>query len=108
MNATEAELAKMVSARLGDIGKVTDITLGRGTVRLTLELAGQGAPVELHAHGIRWSSEGDHVVIRWESAGSTLTWADRLIATLAARSGNELRVPDSLRLLPLKLILPKA
>lgn len=108
MNAAETELARMLSARLGEMGKVTDIALGRGSVRLTLELAGQGAPVELSAEGLRWSSEADQVVIRWDSAGSTLAWADRLIATLSARSGNTLRVPDSLRLLPLKLLLPKA
>ena len=108
MNAAETELARMLSARLGDIGKVTDLTLGRGSARLTLELAGQGAPVELSARGLRWSSEGGQLVIRWDGAGSTLAWVDRLIATLSARSGNALRLPDSLRLMPLKLLLPRA
>jgi len=108
MNAAESELARMLSARMGEMGKVSDVTLGQGSVRLTLDLAGQGSPVELHAEGLRWSNEGDQVVIRWDRAGSSLPWVDRLMLKLAERAGNELRIPDSLRLLPIKLLLPRA
>lgn len=107
MNAAEAEIARQLSARLGEAGRVTDLALGRGSVRVTLELAGQGSPVELHAEGLRWSTEGDQMVIRWERAGCSLAWVDALIRTLAARSGDALRLPDSLRLAPIKLLLPR-
>ena len=107
MNAAEAEIAKLLSARLGEAGKVSAVALGRGSLRLTLDLAGQGAPVDLHAEGIRWSTEGDQLIVRWEKAGSSLPWVDALIRALAARANHELRLADSLRLMPLKLILPR-
>lgn len=108
MNAAEAEIARLITARLGDAGAVTDVALGRGSLRLTLELAGQGAPVELSAEGLCWSTEDGTLVIRWEKAGSSLAWADRLIRTLGERSGRAVRLPDSIRLMPIKLLLPRA
>lgn len=107
MNAAESELAKLLTARLGEAGKVTDLALGRGSLRLTLELAGQGAPVELHAEGLRWTTEDGHLVVRWDKAGSSLAWADAFLRAIAARVNHEVRLPDSLRLMPIKLILPR-
>ncbi len=108
MNVAETEVAKLLNARLGDVGKVTDVSLGRGSFRLTLDLAGQGTPVTLFADGLRWSTESDHLVIRWDCAGSDLAWADALVRTLGERSGHKVSLPDSLRLMPIKLLLPKA
>lgn len=107
MNAAESEVAKLLNARLGEVGKVTDLTLGRGSFRLTLELAGQGAPVALFAEGLRWNTEGDQLVVRWDRAGSDLRWADALVRTLGERAGHAIRLPDSLRLAPVKLLLPR-
>lgn len=107
MNAAEAEIARQLTARLGEAGKVADLALGRGSVRMVLELAGQGAPVELRAEGLRWSTEGDQLVVRWESVGSSLPWVDALLRALAERAGGALRLPDSLRLAPIKLLLPR-
>jgi hypothetical protein len=107
MNAAESEVAKLLNARLGDVGQVTDLSLGRGSFRLTLDLAGQGAPVTLHAEGLRWNTEGDQLVIRWDRAGSDLRWADTLVRALGERSGHRVSLPDSLRLMPVKLLLPK-
>lgn len=107
MNPAEAEIARQLGARLGEAGKVTAVSLGRGSVRLTLELAGQVAPVELRADGLRWQTEDDRMVIRWDAAGSSLPWVDALIRSFSERAGREIRLPDSLRLMPLKLLLPR-
>lgn len=107
MNAAEAEIARLLDARLGEVGRVSDLALGRGSVRLTLELAGQGSPVELSAEGLRWDTEDGQLVLRWERAGSSLAWADALIRALGERARHEVRLPDSLRLAPLKLLLPR-
>lgn len=107
MSPAEAALARAISERLGAAGKATSVSLGAGSVRLTLELAGQAAPVEVFAEGARWEQDGDHVVVRWERAGSSLEWADALIRAAGERSGRRLRLADGLRLVPLKLILPR-
>lgn len=107
MNPAEAEIARQLTARLGEAGRVSELSLGRGSVRITVELAGQGAPVELRAEGLRWSTEGDQLVVRWDTVGSSLPWVDALLRTLAERSGGALRLPDSLRLAPIKLLLPR-
>lgn len=107
MNAAESEVAKLLDARLGGAGKVTDLSLGRGSFRLTLELSGQGAPVTLFAEGLRWNTEGDQLVVRWDKAGSDLAWADSLVRALGERAGHKVSLPDSLRLMPIKLLLPR-
>lgn len=108
MNPAEAVLAKALGDRLGGAGKVTSLSLGRGSARLTLELLGQPAPVDLFAEGLSWTTEGEHLVLRWESAGSSLEWADLLIREAGRRCGHRARIPDGLRLAPLKLLLPRA
>jgi len=108
MSPAEAALAKLLSERLGDAGSVRSLALGKGSVRLELDLAGQPGPVEISAEGLSWEPDGEAVVVRWASVGSSLAWLDRLAAAASARAGNRLRVPDSLRLLPLKLLLPRA
>lgn len=107
MNAAEAALAKLVSERLGDAGTALSVALGRGEVRLVLELAGQPEPVAISAEGLSWEPDGDGVVVRWARVGSSLAWIERLAAAASARAGNKVRVPDSVRLLPLKLLLPR-
>ncbi len=107
MSPAEAALAKLIGDRLGDAGSVRAVALGKGEVRLTLDLAGQGAPVEIHAEGLGWHPQGDRVVVSWTRLGSSLAWLDRLAAAASARAGHRLAVPDSLRLLPLKLLLPR-
>lgn len=108
MNPAEAVLAKALGDRLGGAGRVSALSLGRGSVRLTLELRGQPGPVDLFAEGLAWTPDGDHLVLRWESAGSSLEWADLLIREAGRRCERRIRVPDGLRLAPLKLLLPRA
>ncbi len=107
MSPAEAALAKLLGDRLGDIGAVRAVALGKGSVRVTLDLAGQPGPVEVSAEGLSWEPDGDAVVVRWTRVGSSLAWLDRLAAAASARAGDRVRVPDSLRLLPLKLLLPR-
>jgi hypothetical protein len=107
MNPAEAALAKALGDRLGDAGRVTDLSLARGAVRMTLELRGQPEPVGLFAEGLSWTSDGDHLVVRWETAGSSLEWVDLLIREAGRRCDRRVRLADSLRLAPIKLLLPR-
>lgn len=108
MSPAEAALAKALGERLGEAGRVASVSLGRGSLRLVLELRGQPRPVELYAEGARWEQDGDHLVVSWERAGSDLEWADILLRAAGERAGRRLRLPDGLRMLPLKLLLPRA
>ena len=108
MSPAEATLAKLVGERLGDAGTVRTLALGKGGLRLTLDLAGEAGPVEVWAEGLAWHPEGDRVVVSWSRLGSSLAWVDRLMAAASARAGNRLGMRDSLRLLPIKLLLPRA
>ena len=107
MSPAEAALAKLLGDRLGDAGSVSEVALGRGTLRLVLDLAGQPGPVEIAAEGLTWEPDGDTVIVRWTRIGSSLEWLDKLAAAASARAGHRLRVADSLRLLPLKLLVPR-
>ncbi|MFN7339904.1 MAG: hypothetical protein ACK5VI_02360 [Opitutia bacterium] len=108
MNPAESAVAKALGDRLGGAGKVLSVALGRGSARITLELRGQPAPVEVFAEGLAWRPDGDHLVVSWETAGSSLEWADILIREAGRRCDRQARIPDSLRLTPLKLLLPRA
>jgi len=108
MSPAEAALAKVLGDRLGAAGRVAAVSLGRGSLRVRVELRGQPAPVEVFAEGACWEPDGDHVVVRWEREGSSLEWADTLLRAEGERAGRRLRLRDGLRLVPLKLLLPRA
>lgn len=108
MNPAEAAVARLLGERLGAAGTVRSVALGRGSVRLALDLAGQGATVEVAAEGLRWEPDGDHVVVRWDRLASSLPWVEALLGEVTRRTGGRARVPDGLRLAPLKLLLPRA
>lgn len=108
MNPAEAAVAKLIGARLGAAGSVRAVALGRGSLRLTLDLVGQGGPVEIAAEGLRWEPDGDRVIVRWDRLSSTLPWVDALLADHTRRAGGCARLADGLRLAPLKFLLPRA
>lgn len=107
MSPAEAALAKLLGDRLGDIGSVRAVALGRGSVSVVLDLAGQPGPVEVAAEGLTWEPDGDAILVRWTRVGSSLAWLDRVAAAASRRAGDRLRMADSLRLLPLKLLIPR-
>lgn len=108
MNPAEAAIARALAERLGKAGTVVAVALAAGSARFTLELRGQPGTVDLFAKGLAWRPDGDHLLLSWEEAGSSLEWADILIREAGRRCERRVRLPDSLRLLPLKLLLPKA
>lgn len=107
MNPAEKALAKILNERLGPAGNVRQLTLGRGSIEVTLELTGQLEAVTLRASGLSWESKDNQLTLRWEILESSLPWLQHFLQELSQRMHHQATLADSLKWVPLKLIIPK-
>jgi len=107
VNALEAEIARFVSQRFADVGEVTALELTGAEARATLTLRGQPDPVSFRVTGLRWSSDGATFTLRFDEATCSLPWLDAVLGHWRARAGAAVTLREDLRLLPLKLRLPR-
>lgn len=108
MNALEAEIAKLVLKRFADIGEISEFTLTGAAMTATCQLHGQPTPVSFQVTGLRWSSDGTTFMLTYHTATCTLPWLHAVIQHLGQRTQMTIRLREDLRLLPLKLTLPRA
>lgn len=108
MNPAEKALANYLSERLGPAGMVRQLTLGKGSLSVVLELSGQVEAVTLRAEGLSWESKGDQVVLHWQRLESSLAWLQHVLNEVSHRMQHQVSFADSLKWLPLKLMIPKA
>jgi hypothetical protein len=107
MNPAEKALATLLTERLGPAGKVRQLTLGQGTIEVTLDLAGQSEAVTLRANGLSWESKDNQLILRWQVLESSLAWLQHLLHEVSNRMQRQVTFADSLKWVPLKLIMPK-
>ena len=107
MNPAEKALAMLLTERLGPAGKVRHLTLGQGTIEVTLDLAGQSEAVTLRASGLSWESKDNQLILRWQVLESSLSWLQHLLNEISNRMHHQVTLTDSLKWVPLKLIIPK-
>jgi hypothetical protein len=108
VNALEAEIARHVSRRFADVGEITALELTGADVAATVALRGQPEPVTVRVAGLRWASDGATFMLRFDSAECSLPWLHALLRHWCARTNSTVTLKEDLRLLPLKLRLPRA
>ena len=107
MNPAEKGLANILTERLGPAGKVCHLTLGQGVIEVTLDLAGQPEAVTLRASGLSWESKANQLTLRWRVLESSLPWLQHLLNEVSHRMHHHVTFADSLKWVPIKLLIPK-
>lgn len=102
------QIVNVLNQKFGKIGQVADLNLSKDAVKITLDLVGETHPVTLEAHGLSWSvSDGKMNLFFTELVCQEKLWVQEIFKIVAEKTGRVISFPDSLKLMPLKMLLPK-
>ena len=102
------QIINALNQKFGDIGQVDDLSFSRDAVSVTLSLAGEPAPVTLEAAGLAWNvSDGKMNLHFSELRCPEKRWVQEIFKLVAEKTGRVISFPDSLKLMPLKMLLQK-
>lgn len=103
------QIMPAVNNMIGEkVGNLTKFSFSGGNLILTLELKGEeDVPVELSINNIAYRVEGGNMNIYFESASASRPWLQGVFELIGEKTGNKFSIPDSMRLMPLKMLLPK-
>lgn len=103
------QIMPLVNGAIGEkVGNMTDFAFSGGNLTLTIELKGEeGAPVSLKINGIAYRVEDGKMNIYFDKAEASRPWLQGILELVGEKTGNKFSIPDSMRLMPLKMLLPK-
>ncbi|MGN0861039.1 MAG: hypothetical protein ACI4P3_04000 [Candidatus Spyradosoma sp.] len=102
------QIINALNQKFGDIGQVDDLSFSRDSVSVTLSLAGEPSPVTLEAAGLAWNvSDGKMNLYFSELRCPEKRWVQEIFKVVAEKTGRVVSFPDSLKLMPLKMLLQK-
>jgi hypothetical protein len=108
VNALEVVIADFITRKLGGAGNVTQCELGQEDFEITLQLEGQPDPVTLNVKGITWSVQETTFILHCQTVHCSLPWLETLIQNWLRDHQQQVRWPDHIKFIPLKLKLRKA
>ena len=107
-NFINQQIISALNQKFGEVGQVDDLSFSSDSVSVTLNLAGEPAPVTLEAHGLAWNvSDGKMHVHFSELRCPEKRWVQETFKIVAEKTGREISFPDSIKLMPLKMLLQK-
>lgn len=107
-NFISQQIINALNQKFGNVGQVDDLELGKSDVSITLSLAGEERPVTLEVHGLSWDvSDGKMNLYFDELACRDKLWVQEIFRLIAEKTGRVVSVPDSLKMMPLKMLLQK-
>ncbi|MCR5184342.1 MAG: hypothetical protein K6B46_06570 [Opitutales bacterium] len=103
------QLMPAINNMIGDkVGNVTRFDFSGGNLALTIELKGEEKlPLELTISNIAYRVEDGKMNIYFETVTASRPWLSGIFEMVAEKTGKKFSIPDSMRLMPLKMLLPK-
>lgn len=108
MDFVSQQIVNVLNQKFGSVGQVTELSLGRTAVSITLNLAGEEKPVTLEVRGLEWSvSDGKMNLFFDELICADKIWLQEIFKIVAEKTGRVVSIPDSMKMMPLKMLLKK-
>jgi len=102
------QIVNALNQKFGNIGQVANLDFSKDSVAITLNLAGEESPITLEAHGLSYSvSDGKMNLFFTDLVCREKRWVQEIFKIVAEKTGRVISFPDSLKLMPLKMLLPK-
>lgn len=101
------QIISFLNQRFGKIGEVSDVQFSGGNVSITIALAGEPEIVTLEVHNLSWNTAGGKMNLYYEELNATKLWIQEVFCVISEKTGKTISFPDSLKLMPLKMMLPK-
>lgn len=107
-NFITAQIVNALNQKFGAIGQVSDLSFSRDGISVTLDLSGEERPITLEAEGLSWDTSGGKMNLYFtELRCREKQWVQEIFSILAEKTGRVVSFPDSLKLMPLKMLLQK-
>lgn len=108
MDFVSQQIISVLNQKFGTVGRVDDISLGRTAISVTLSLVGEEKPVTLEVHGLEWStSDGKMNLFFDELVCTDKIWVQEIFRIVGEKTGHVFSFPDSMKTMPLKMLLKK-
>ncbi len=101
------QITDFLNQHLGEIGQVTDFDFSGGNVTISIALKGEKEIVTLRATELCYDVSDGKMNLYYSSLTATKEWLNEIFKMISAKTGNTFSFPDSLRLMPLKMLIPK-
>jgi len=102
------QIVNALNQKFGNIGQVADLDLSKDSVAITLNLAGEENQITLEAHGLSYSvTDGKMNLFFTDLVCREKQWVQEIFKIVAEKTGRVISFPDSIKLMPLKMLLPK-
>lgn len=102
------QIINALNQKFGDIGQVDDLSFSKGDVSITLSLAGEPQPITLEVNGLSWNTSDGKMNLYFENLiCREKIWIQEIFKLIAEKTGRVVSFPDSLKLMPLKMLLQK-
>ena len=101
------QILSAINQRFGNIGTATALSFSGGNVSLTLELNGEAEPITLEVRELAWNTSDGKMNLHFSDLLATKPWVQEIFRLVAEKTNRVISFPDSLKLMPLKMMLPK-
>lgn len=102
------QIINALNQKFGEIGHVDDLAFSKESVSLTLSLAGEENPITLEVNGLCWNTSDGKMNLYFDTLiCREKAWIREIFKLIAEKTGRVVSFPDSLKLMPLKMLLQK-
>jgi|GEM_PF-620642 len=102
------QIINALNQKFGDVGQVDDLAFSKENVSITLSLAGEPQPLTLEVNGLSWNTSDGKMHLYFDALiCREKIWIQEIFKLIAEKTGRVISFPDSLKLMPLKMLLQK-
>ncbi len=101
------QITDFLNQRFGEIGQVTDFDFSGGSLRISLALKGEAEIVTIQIQGLCYTTADGKMNLFYEKMESSKPWLNEIFKIVREKNGDSFSFPDNMKLMPLKMLLPK-
>ncbi len=101
------QVTDFLNQRFGEVGQVTDFNFSRGNVTISLALKGEPEIVTLEISELCYNTSDGKMNLYYTDLRATKPWVQEIFKMISEKTGRMISFPDNLKLMPLKMLLPK-
>ena len=100
------QVVTFLNQRFGEVGEVTAFEFSRGNVSISLALKGEPEVVTLEVADLCYSVSDGKMNLHYSELRATKPWVQEIFRMVSEKTGRTISFPDSMKLMPLKMLLP--
>lgn len=101
------QVLDFLNQRFGEVGQVTDFNFSQGNLSISLLLKGETEIVTIEVTDICYNTSDGKMNLYYSDLRATKPWLQEIFKMVNGKTGRTVSFPDHLKLMPLKMLLPK-